>query len=281
MHALSPTATTILLISATEQRRITLAQQLEALGYSVIAIPDSETLADVLKISKYDLLIVDLHGISVDRARDLSERAAELLAQGVPVLTLNAQQPMLHESWTQETLGHRVSTALRNRNSTDVLTERQARWDGLNVLDPETQLFSRRYFDALFPIEIERARRVHQPLSTLLIEIHHVQPSLTWQAISARLLSSLRQTDMVVRYTPAIVLVVLPVTEGPIARAVAARLLKSLSFVDASDGTSVQASIGIAVYPAHGATPETIISAAQQALSRTVLGSQIVSFDQM
>lgn len=283
MHALSPTSTTILLISTSEQRRTTVAQQLERLGYSVIAIPDTRTLADVLKLSKYDLLIIDLTGEETEQSRELSKQAAELLTQGVPVLTLNADTQASTEAWTQETLGYRVGAALRNRNAADVLAEQTARWEGLNVLDPETKLFSRHYFNAIFPIEIERSKRVHQPMSLLLIDLSQMLPfsAELWQVTSARLLSSLRQTDVLVRYNSTTILTMLPVTEGPLARAVAARLLKTLSLITTGDGASLQANIGIAVYPAHGTTPETLLSAAHHALSRTLLGSRIVSYDQI
>lgn len=283
MRALSPTATTILLISLSEQRRTILAQQLETLGYSVIAIADGRKLTDVLRLTRYDLLIVDLSDAGPAQSRELSEQAAQLLAQGVAVLILSPDSQATTYAWTQETLGYRITSALRNRNAADVLAERATRWEGLNVLDPETMLFSRRYFNAIFPIEIERSKRVHQPMSVLLIDLQYEAPlpGEHWHAISASLLSSLRQTDVLVRYSASVILSLLPVTEGPLARAVAARLLRVLSNHVLPDNTPVQATVGIAVYPAHGSTPETLLSAAQHALNRAGIGSTIVSFDQM
>jgi GGDEF domain-containing protein len=100
-----------------------------------------------------------------------------------------------------------------------VLTERSLRWEGLNVLDPETLLFSRRYLDAIFPIEVERAKRIHQPMALLLIE--YTPPQLStelWREISTRLLTSLRRTDLIVRYEEHIALILLPITEAALTK---------------------------------------------------------------
>ncbi len=283
MHGLMPTTTTILLVAASELRRKILAQQLEVLGFSVIAIADSRALTNVLNLTKYDLLVADLSGEETAQTRALAEQAASLLAQGIPILTLTSDQQADPEAWTQEALGYRVAAALRNRNTPDVLTERAARWEGLNVLDPETLLFSRRYFEAIFAIEIERSKRVHQPMALLMIQLNATQPISAdlWHMLSARLLTSLRQTDILVRYTDTIVLVLLPVTEAAFARAVATRLLKSLGMAAAGEAEPPHITIGLATYPQHGTTPDTLLSAARKALSHAGVAGMIISFDQI
>lgn len=283
MHALMPSSTTLVLVAGDEQRRNSLAQQLEALGYSVIAIGDNHALADIHKLSRYDLLVVDLHAGGTVSAAELRAQAAELLAQGTPLLMLNTDPGASAETWTQETLGYRITAALRSRNVADVLDERAQRWEGLNVLDPETQLFSRRYFDAIFATELERSKRVHQPTAVLLIDLSLAAPSSAndWRAISGRLLTSTRQTDLLVRFTPASLLVVLPVTEAALARAVATRLQKTLASIMLEGGTQLQPAIGIAAYPAHGAAPDAVLSAASHALSRALETGSITSFEQL
>lgn len=282
MQPLTPTSTTVLLVAQSDQRRTSIAQQLEALGYSVITLDNRRTLADALKLSRFDLLIVDLNARSVEETRDLAQLAAELLAQGIPVLTLTAEQ-LSPEGWTHETLSNRVAAVLRNRDAADILTERAQRWDGLNVLDPETLLFSRRYFDAIFAIELERSRRVHQPTSILLIDLGNTPdiPPTVWRTLSARLLMSLRQTDLLVRYGAATVLVLLPFTEAIMARAVAARLLKALTLQQPATATLLQVRIGIAAYPTHAATPEAVLSAAHHALDRASATAAIINFEQI
>jgi diguanylate cyclase (GGDEF)-like protein len=281
MQLITPTTKTILLVATSEQRRNMLTQQLEALGYSVIAIPDQRSLEHVLQLSKYDLIVVDLSGTVTRETHALSMQIAELLAQGVPMLSLTTDDHHTTEAWTQETLGFRVSAALRNRNSNDVLTERALRWEGLNVLDSDTLLFSRRYLDAICPIEIERAKRVHQPMSVLLIGCGFEQLSNEiWHGISTRLLTSLRRTDIIVRYNETTVLVLLPITEAALARAVAVRLSKTLTELTTSETGGLHVTIGIAAYPQHGATPELLVGAASKALSQAIQSGTIVSFGQ-
>lgn len=283
MLGLKPTTTTIMLVAASESRRNLLAQQLEALGYSVIAANDQSALAQMLKASRYDLLVVDLNNNEQERTRALSQYVAELMAQGTPMLMLTDDLHGDSEIWTQETLSYRVSAALRNRNATDVLSERAVRYEGLNILDEDTKLFSRRYFDAIFPTEIERSKRVHQPMTLLLIEFEGVASTLLslWRDISTRLVTSLRQTDLIVRWNETTVLVLLPVTEAALARAVATRLLKTLSAIRQETTETLNPTIGMATYPQHGVTTDTLISAANHALTHARHTGHVTSFDQV
>lgn len=268
MLGLKPTTTTILLVAISPMRRTVVAQQLEALGYSVLIISDENLLADIKHVGHYDLLVVDLSDGDTQQKHTLSGYIGELMAKGTPVLMLTNDQQSDGQGWTRETLNYRIGAALRDRNAVDVLSERRVRYQGLNILDPETALFSRRYFDAIFPTEIERARRMHQPLTLLLIGIPSDDPLPThaWQTIGASLLTGLRQTDLLVRFNHAMVLVLLPATEAALARAVANRLMKSLEMLQLNDATQLRISIGIATFPQHGSTPEALMSSVQRAL---------------
>jgi diguanylate cyclase (GGDEF)-like protein len=269
MHRLKPSATTILLIAFQEVRRTQLAQQLETLGYSVLVLPSPRALNTHQHATRYDLIVIDQSGGNPADMRMLSEGIADFLGQGVPVLTLTNDEQANPDAWTQETLGYRVTAALRNRNASDVLSERMVRWEGLNVLDPETLLFRRRYFDAILATEIERAKRIHQPMTLVLIDLtFDDQGAGIWREISIRLLASLRQTDMVVRYGDHQVMILLPVTEAALARAVAARLVKAIESIPADP--AIQTMVGLAAYPQHGTTVEALLSAAHHALHTAV-----------
>ncbi len=282
MLGLKPTTTTILLVAPSDMRRTMVAQQLEALGYSVIVAADPQTLTDLLTFSQYDLIVMDLSSDRTSASRSLSDQAARLLAQGTPVLMLTLDQQSNSRSWTQETLSYRVGAALRNRNVSDVISERMFRYEGLNVLDPETTLFSRRYFDAIFPTEIERSRRIHQPMTVLLLAVGGTaleRPS-TWQLVSARILTSLRQTDILVRFSSEKILIVLPFTEAGLGRVVAARLIKTLGLLTEDDPAELQFTIGLASFPRQGTTPNALLSAVQHAQSQAVNPGEIVSSDE-
>lgn len=282
MLGLKPTTTTILLVATSETRRMVVAQQLEALGYSVIIISDQHMLGDLVKAGHYDLVVVDLTGGNPQQKQALSAYVAELMAKGTPVLMLTTDQQSDAQAWTRETLNYRVGAALRNRNASDVLSERQVRYEGLNILDPETALFSRRYFEAIFPTEIERSRRVHQPMTILLVDVvnANVLPENAWQAISVNLLTCLRQTDILVRFNQTMILVLLPFTESALARAVAARLMKSLEMLQLDNAVQLRLNIGIATFPQNGATPQVLLSAVQHSVGQATRPGQIIGFDQ-
>jgi diguanylate cyclase (GGDEF)-like protein len=281
MSALKPSTTTIVLIAPSPQRRTLVAQQLEALGYSVIALDDG-AIDSALATHRYDLLVIDLSDGGADQHRALAARAAALLKTRTPLLMLTPDQQTDAEAWTQETLSYRVAAALRNHVASDVLSERRARWDQLNVLDPDTLFFSRRYLDAIFPLEVERSRRIHQPVSLLLIALDRVllADDDHRRSISARLLSSLRQTDFVVRFDETVVLLLLPATEIAMARVVALRLLKTLEAV-AQDNPALRPRIGLAAYPQHGATAKKLLASAQHALSYALEPGTIIGSDQL
>lgn len=281
MSALSPSTTTILLVATSPQRRTLVAQQLEALGYSVIAL-DVAAIDNALGTRRYDLVLIDLSDGGAEQHQALAARAAALLKARTPLLMLTPDQQANADAWTQETLGYRVAAALRNNVASDVLSERRARWEQLNVLDPQTLFFSRRYLDAIFPLEVERARRIHQPLSLLLIAIDGelLADDRSREAISARLLSSLRQTDFVARFDDTIALILLPATEIAMARVVAVRLLKTLEAV-AQDAPERRPRLGLASYPQHGATTAKLLASAQHALNYALEPGMLVGADQL
>ncbi len=73
----------------------------------------------------------------------------------------------------------------------------------------------------------------------------------------------------------------LPVTEAALARAVAARLLKTLNAIRIETTEALTATIGMATYPQHGVTSDMLISAANHALTHARHAGQIISFDQV
>lgn len=267
MHGSMPSATTILLVAPSEPRRTALAQRLEALGYRVVL--ESEVPPDAPTRPQYDLLIVDLGDEASDQARAIAQRSACTLADDTPVLMLTDDRQIKAEAWVEDALNRRIVAALRSRSTVDVLGERIAQWEGLNVLDPESLLFSRRYFEAILPLEIERAKRMHQPMTLLALqfEVRQVRSTDDWRSISAQLLTGLRQTDLLTRYGPTTILALFSITEIALARTVAARLLKTIELINRDDGLGLGIALGLAAYPQHGSTPSALLAAALQPLN--------------
>jgi|GEM_PF-6745424 len=274
---------TLLVVARSPLRRTLLLQQLEILGYHVILDTGDKPLSDRISGKKYDLLIVDVEETETREHYSLAAQAAELLAQGVPALILQPGAQVDTELWAQEALGQRIALALRNRTPAHVIAERAQHWEGLHVLDPQTSLFNRRYFDAILPVEIDRAKRMHQPMALVLLELGQLslENDYLWQAVSGRLLTSLRQADIIVRFDHQSVLVLLPFTEAALARPVAVRLVKTLSLLALDDSTLLDCTAGIVAYPQHGTTPDALLTGLKRALQKATQATPVISYDQV
>ncbi|WP_026369215.1 diguanylate cyclase domain-containing protein [Kallotenue papyrolyticum] len=245
-------STTVLLIAAAERQRA-LAQHLTALGYDVTAVTPAQ-LTDAAQLAAADLLVVD-DALAADEVWARIWR----LAADTPVVTLGGDPG----PWAQAALAH-SGAGTPAQSATDLLEERARHWHGLNVLDPASLLFTRRYCDAILPLELERARRVHQPLSLLLLQLVGMPAeALPWPTIGQRLLASVRRTDLVARFDRHQALILLPATESTLARIVAARLKQALTTPPIA---ALDARIGVAAFPQHGLTLEELLAEVQHAL---------------
>lgn len=248
----SAASTTVLLIAAAERQRA-LAQRLTALGYHVTAVTPAQLTA-ATQLAAVDLLVVD----DALAAEEVWPRIWRLAAD-TPVMTLGGDPG----PWAQAALAH-SGAATRLQTTAELLEERARHWHGLNVLDPESLLFTRRYCDAILPLELERARRVHQPVSLLLLQLMGMPAeALPWPTIGHRLLASVRRTDLVAHFDQQQVLILLPATDSTLARIVAARLKQALSTPPIA---TLDARIGVAAFPQHGLTLEELLAEAQHAL---------------
>ena len=152
--------------------------------------------------------------------------------------------------------------------------------DLLATHDELTGLYNRRTFSTLISEEVERSYRYKHVLTLLLIDIDHfkhVNDTYGHQAgdailnsMSKRLLQQTRTIDRVCRYGGEEITVVLPETDTKSSLIVAERLLKAVaeSPFDIGSGRaiSVTISIGIAAYPQHASTIESLFAASDSAL---------------
>jgi diguanylate cyclase (GGDEF)-like protein len=201
-----------------------------------------------------------------------------LNAQGTAfgVLTLCATAPLAPA--TQQlaaTAADQLALALGN-------LQLQASLRTQSIRDPLTGLFNRRYLEASMPRELLRAERRQGALSVLAFDIDHFKRYNDTQghdagdallgAFGALLAQSCRGEDIPCRYGGEEFTLIL--TEAnhsqALARAEAIRKATSELVVHYRAGTLPPAtvSIGVATYPEHGATPETLLRLADQALYR-------------
>ena len=191
--------------------------------------------------------------VSGDLSRRISERASQWLIE-VRSLTDNFNRLM------GELQGSR--DALVQQSTTDALTG----------------LANRRRFDEEFPREIERARRHGLPLAVIMIDLDGFKPvndthghgvgDQLLATVAVALESQARANDLVVRLGGDEFAVLAPDTSPEGVSLFASRLEAAVKRVriEVPDGeVSVGASMGIALYPQNGMTPEALLSQADEA----------------
>ena len=151
----------------------------------------------------------------------------------------------------------------------------------LSITDGLTSLWNYRYMNMRLSQEVERAIRFNRPLALLVIDIDHFKQindrfghqrgDAILAELANRLVSETRvQVDTAARYGGEEFVLILPETPLEGAMVVAEKVRSSIGETpfggEGDELINVTVSIGIAVFPAHGAKPQTLIRAADQAL---------------
>ncbi len=147
----------------------------------------------------------------------------------------------------------------------------------LSVTDDLTGLYNRRYLMETLANEIRRSRRLEHRCALLMADIDHFKEyndALGHLAgdemlikVARALRDSTREVDCVVRYGGEEFVVLLPETGATQAAETAERIRARVAAEDLAAGT-ITLSVGIAEFPTHGDSPESMIAAADGALYR-------------
>lgn len=198
-------------------------------------------------------------GRLVRNLRELNE-AARSIAQGIP-----HTMPLGGFRETQDIADtlHLASEAMRD-------SQHRA------THDPLTGLANRALFDEMALNQIARARREQGCFAVLAIDLDHfklVNDTCGHAAgdavlcqVARRLLANVRDFDVAARLGGDEFLVLLASADTRLAQDVARRIIDALSRPYEGTDVAVSASIGIALYPAHGSTHEGVLQKADQAL---------------
>ena len=219
----------------------------------------------------------------------LSHLCVPMLAHGetLGVLYMQSRQDMLShpdavwERLTEAKQRLAVSTAehiglsLANLNLREALRVQSIR-------DPLTGLFNRRYMEESLERELHRAARNQRPLGLVMLDLDHYKRfndtfghaagDTMLRALSNCLQTHIRREDIACRYGGEEFTLILPDASREVMQQRAERLREEVKRLDVQHSGqslgSVTLSLGIAVFPEHGSTPETLLRAADTALYR-------------
>jgi diguanylate cyclase (GGDEF)-like protein len=145
----------------------------------------------------------------------------------------------------------------------------------LSVTDPLTGLYNRRRMMEALENEVRRSRRLKHTFAVLLADVDnfkryndahgHPAGDEVLKRVAAILRDATRDVDIVARYGGEEFFVLMPETEGDGAADVADRVRQRLA-ADPLPGGTVTLSFGVAEFPVHGDTGETLIAIADGAL---------------
>jgi len=150
------------------------------------------------------------------------------------------------------------------------------------TLDPLTELHNRRHLEHVLKREISFAQREGHSVGTILVDLDrfkqlndtfgHAAGDAALRAVGEFLRSRLRAYDIACRYGGDEIVVVVPGADLAAVRSLAEQLRAGIEqLVIGGPGPEVPrltASLGVAVFPDHGATPDALLHAADTALYR-------------
>jgi diguanylate cyclase (GGDEF)-like protein len=175
------------------------------------------------------------------------------------------------ESELLEIIADHTATAISN-----LVTFQEV--ESLSVTDDLTKVYNYRFLKAALQREVERASRYRQVFSILMIDVDHLKKfneanghlrgSELLRQLAAILSDKSRAIDLVAKYGGDEFLIILPQTNTGGAENMGWRIGKAVEkahFSHAKPG-QITISTGVSSYPQHGASAQTLLASADQAL---------------
>ena len=160
-----------------------------------------------------------------------------------------------------------------------------------SITDELTGLHNHRHFRSLFRVEVERAKRNHQPISVFMIDIDnlklvndnfgHASGDAVLRRVSDLLIRATRYSDIRARHGGDEFVCLLPNTELKDVYKVANRLCRDIHHEFKNTFYKITASIGVATCPASTDNPDNLIRLVDQAmyLAKHNGGNQVKSIE--
>jgi diguanylate cyclase (GGDEF)-like protein len=205
----------------------------------------------------------------------LSDAVVPLIYQGNFIGLLLVRSDDLTRVWEDNELLllHTVADQLAvavNQAHLFAQMQQQALTDGL------TGCYNRRSFELQLERDLHLATRMRQPLSLIMLDLDnfkHINDQAGHDAgdaalclLSASLQSELRAVDTAARFGGDEFVIILPQANTQGALVVAERLRTRLAEIDVPHFGQITASLGVATFPFHASSRDTLVVAADRAL---------------
>jgi len=262
--------------SATGERVVGSVRRVPELNWIVVTeIPTAEAFRQVARLRNITLLVVAalfaavgalgyFLGLLIVRPLDRLTQGAAKVAAG----DLEVDLPVV----TGGEVGYLTDVF---NNMVTRLRESRQELERLSVTDPLTGLYNRRRMMEALEHEVRRSRRLKHTFAVLMADVDnfkryndaygHPAGDEVLKRVAALLREATRDVDVVARYGGEEFFVLMPETEGEGAADVADRVRERLA-AERLPGGAITLSFGVAEFPAHGDTGETLIAIADAAL---------------
>ncbi len=264
------------------------------IGSALEVILLSFALADRLNVEKRRRFQAQLLALENERVARLAQ--AEALQQEKNARQAE-EQALAHEREAREAqaaalaIQRQATETLEQkvRERTQALEVANQRLEELTYTDGLTGIRNRRYLNRALEREFSRARRDHQPLAAIIIDIDHFKQfndshghlagdDCLREVARSIQACALRENDVVARYGGEEFFALLPNTDQAGALQVAEQIRAAIGGLRVQVGAntaSVTASLGVSTrIPQRGETPEPFVAAADQALYQAKTGGR-------
>jgi diguanylate cyclase (GGDEF)-like protein len=269
-------------------------KRLPQLDWAVVAqMEKGEAYAQIMRLRNLTLLMVSVLllvigltayflGLTIVRPLDRLTHGAAKVAGG----DLEVDLPVVSRGevgYMTEVFNHMVAQLRQGREALDAinktLSEKNKELEALSVTDGLTGLYNHNHMMETLANETARAQRHNHAFSVLMIDIDHFKKyndsfgHLAGDAVLMKMAliftRSIRSVEYAARYGGEEFLIMLPEAEPDGAMEAAERIRSRVvaeTFGDGNEQIEITVSIGVAGFPEHGDTPESIIASADAAL---------------
>lgn len=296
----------LLLIEDSLTQALKTKQLLQEEGYNVTVSRTGEEGLTAARSFQHDVVLLDVNLPGTSGFDVCQKLKSNPDTRDIPVLMLTAHGKVedlvegiesgaddyVTKPFHELELKARIKSLLRTRQLQMELVEKNAALmsaykeiEQLAITDSLTELYNRRFFNQRIVQEVERAKRFHTPLSSVMIDVDyfkglndthgHLTGDSVLRVIADVLKAEIRQIDIAARFGGEEFILLLPETLKDGAAVLADRIRVAVMEHDFGRVGRVTVSAGVAELPdSDEATPEHLINLADGALYRAKMAGR-------